>query len=117
MPLGGCRALAAIVCEVWRWSRCQCWQAHMHTGARWSAAGVGIQQRHLPAVLLRNLLDDGQTQARAIGLVTQGAIKRLEHQLAVFRGDAGPVVLDLQRRAEEVSVAEYTALAAQVSAA
>ena len=47
-------------------------------------------------MLGRNLLHDGQAQARAIGLIAQGTVKGLQYQLFFFGTNARAVVFHLE---------------------
>ena len=53
---------------------------------------------------LGDFAHDRQTQARAVHVGAQCAVKRLKHQLALSSGDARPVVFHLHRQDMAVGV-------------
>src|SRR6185436_4963653 len=54
------------------------------------------RQRRVAAVALRDLPDDGETEAAAVGAGAQHAVEALEDAPALRGRDAGAVVLDAQ---------------------
>lgn len=68
---------------------------------------MGVFHHDLGAVLARNFLHDGQAQARAVGIGTQGAVEGLEDQFVLGLGNARTRVFHLQQQHMSKRVGQY----------